>query len=187
MRARTVVRRAVALLTVLVVWATSTVAAAAPWNPFEGTAQRPSPSLTDTVRDVLRGLLSSVEEAAGRMVSRFRLPVLSYLGLQPRAAYEPPRVAFPTATPATRYLRADLLVPTPAPSDAPSNQGAFWASDCSCHQGQTCPENAELLCGAPGCPQKLTIGDQDTTAVDCRLHGHALKPDGGNPRADFHF
>lgn len=177
--------------TILATLVTPRPVGAALWDPFADDA---GGSFFDEAVGLLRNLLAQIEAITGRTVSRYRLPNRSYIGFQSPEAYVPPREA-PSGKfrfPVSRFL--ELLAPKPAPADQPSlgkicgggPGDAWWASDCSCHCRQPCPENPDVPCEA--C-KPITHGDKKTTQADCLAtkRGHFRSGNGGDPTLEGHF
>lgn len=154
------------------------LAAAAFWNPFTGVPEQFS--LFDAVQQLLRELLARIEDLAGGIVSKFRLPDPAFPGARADRSYTPPSFA-PGARPGNTGVRTDIVTPSPRPGDSASHRDAFWADDCSCVKStgakpgityevsNHCPEDESRTC--EDC-RKITRHDNlIKTVAECREHG----------------
>lgn len=180
--------------TLLIFLAAPPPAAANIWNPFDGLPEKPS--IEEKAQGALQQALAGIEAIVGRVVSRFKIPDPSFIGIRGREDYRPATdgpVSFRNALSPLRFALKSLTVPTPAPSDQPSRGtpcgkdpgDARWADDCSCRCGERCPGNPTLSCEE--C-KEINRGDRLTTQADCRLlHRHEINKEGGEPTGRFHF
>ena len=166
-------RYLLALLVSVVIFFPVTVSAAAPsdefWNPFRNDTKNFKQEITNTIN----GLLSTIGNFAGQVISRVRIPVL-----QTQSAYKNTQAANYGVKSGGYNLNnislKSLTGSVPAPADKiddvseegkPCGGGSgdpFWADDCSCHCSTGAQHDLEYE--ATGyCP-----GDSNRTCEDCR-------------------